>query len=62
MPKKPSYLKYFLWWLGIIRKCPKCNNELIRIDKGGWVLYKCSNPDCDFGKKRLHYKFEVWKR
>lgn len=62
MLKKLPYLKYFFWWVGVIRSCPECNSKLIRIDKGGWDLYKCSNSDCDFGKRRLHYKFEVWKR
>lgn len=63
MPEqKLSYIKYFFWWLGIIKKCPKCNARLLLVDKGGWRLYKCSNPDCDFGKMRRNYPFEIWSR
>jgi len=62
MAKKISYLKRFLWWIGIIKDCPKCRGKLIKVDEAGWESYKCSNPDCDFGKKRTHYPFEIWRR
>lgn len=62
MGQKLFYFKYFLWWLGIIKNCPKCYSELCRVDKSGWVLYKCSNPNCNFGKTRTRYKLEIWKR
>lgn len=56
------YLKYFLWWIGIIKNCPKCRSKLIAVDKTGWILYKCSNPECDFGKQRQRFPWEVWSR
>jgi hypothetical protein len=62
MAQKLSYLKAVLWWLGIIRDCPKCRSKLIRINERGWDAYKCSSPNCDFGKKRIHYPIEIWKR
>lgn len=62
MAQRLSYLKYLFWWLGIIKNCPQCDAKLILVDKGGWNLYKCSNPQCDFGKKHIRYRFEIWKR
>lgn len=57
-----NYLKYFLWWLGIWKDCPQCHSRLLEVDTHGWRLYKCSNSECDFGKRRLHYSVEIWKR
>ncbi len=62
MKKKLFYLNYFLWWIGIIKNCPKCGSKLINVDKGGWNLSKCSNTECDFGRKHIRYPFEIWKR
>lgn len=62
MKHKLNFLKYFLWWIGIIKACPKCGSGLVKVDKTGWVLYKCSNSECDFGKKRHRFPFEIWSR
>lgn len=62
MARKLSYLKYFIWWIGIIKNCPKCGSKLNKIGKDGWNLYKCSNSECDFGKKRARRSWEIWSR
>jgi len=61
MGKELSYIKYLAWWLGLIKNCPKCKGKLIIAGNKGWKHYKCSSPECDFGKRPLYYPWEVWK-
>ena len=59
MEKELSYIKYLAWWLGLIKNCPKCKGKLIIAGNKGWKVYKCSNPECDFGKGHytIHGRF-----
>ncbi|MFQ5861523.1 MAG: hypothetical protein ACE5IC_00195 [Candidatus Brocadiales bacterium] len=61
MKESLPYVKKLAWWLGLIKRCPKCGSKLIISSASGWEMYKCSNSDCDFGKKKERYVWEFWK-
>lgn len=43
-------VRELLWYLNLYKKCPKCQGTVVEV--GFECHYKCSNPDCDFGKRR----------
>lgn len=57
-----SYGRYLLWWLGLIRRCPRCGSELLGYGDQRWPMYKCVSSECDFGKRRIRYPWEFWKK
>lgn len=46
-------IRKILWQIGIVKNCPLCCNTLDEIGHTrdeGWQYYRCSNPECNFGK------------
>jgi len=59
--KRAVLFKILRLVVGHNQELPKCKDKLIIAGNRGWKLYKCTNPECDFGKKPLRYPWEIWK-
>ena len=46
-------VKGWLFYLGIINKCPICGSKVLEVGypKDGCQYYKCSSDKCKFGKE-----------
>jgi len=53
-------IAYYLWKLGLIKSCPLCGKELVEVGhpKDFVQYYKCTNPQCDFGKVKEEEKMD----